>query len=194
MTSQQKKVRTMTQLSFLIAIMAILTFTPLGFIMLPTGAITVMHIPVIMGGILMGPLYGGILGGAFGIFSMIKATIAAASPVDLLFTPVASGNPLASIVMTVVPRILLGVIAGYLYLLLRKTDPKNIWSIPVTAGIAACCHTVMVLGCLSLFFNTITIVEVFATLVALNGTLELLGAVIIVTALCRPLMAYLKRE
>ena len=194
MNRQKNKVRTMVQMAFLTAIMAILTFTPLGFIMLPTGAITVMHIPVIVGGIIMGPLYGGILGGVFGVFSMIKATIGAVSPVDLLFTPVASGNPLASIVMTVLPRILLGVIAGYLYILFRKADKKNIWSIPVAAGVSTCCHTVMVLGCLSIFFGSLPIKEVFLTLITLNGTLEILGAVIIVTALCRPLITYLSKE
>lgn len=184
----------MVQLTFLLAIMVVLTFTPLGFIMLPTGSITIMHIPVIIGAITMGPLYGGILGGCFGLLSMLKATVAAASPVDLLFTPAASGNPLASIVMTVVPRILLGVLAGYLFLLLKRWDKRNIWSVAVSAAVASIAHTVMVLGCMSVFFGGITILEVFLTLVTLNGSLELLAAVVITTAVCKPLLSYLHKS
>lgn len=39
----------LAQLAMLIAIQAILTFTPLGFIMIPPISITIMHIPVIIG-------------------------------------------------------------------------------------------------------------------------------------------------
>ena len=140
----------MVQLAFLLAIMVILTFTPLGFIMLPSGAITIMHIPVIIGAVTMGPLYGGILGGSFGLLSMIKATV----------------------------------IAGYLFLLLRRFDKHNVWSVAVSAAVASIAHTVMVLGCMSVFFGGITIIQVLLTLLTLNGSLELLAAVVITTAVC----------
>ena len=66
----------LAQLAMLIAIQAILTFTPLGFIMIPPISITIMHIPVIIGAVTMGPLFGGILGASFGVMSMLKATFA----------------------------------------------------------------------------------------------------------------------
>ena len=110
----------LAQLAMLIAIQAILTFTPLGFIMIPPISITIMHIPVIIGAVTMGPLFGGILGASFGVMSMLKATFAAASPADIIFSPFISGTPVQSLILCVVPRILLGVIAAWLFIGLKK--------------------------------------------------------------------------
>ena len=86
----------------------------------------------------MGPTYGGILGGAFGVLSMIKATFFAASPADLLFSPFASGAPVQSAVMCIVPRILLGVVAALLYQLLRQVT-KDIAAMAVSCIWPRCC-------------------------------------------------------
>ena len=112
MRNTSKQTLRLAQLAILIALEAVLTFTPLGFIMVPPISITLLHIPVIVGAVLMGPVDGGILGLSFGVFSMIKASTAAASPADMAFSPFLSGEPVSSIVMCIIPRILLGVIAG----------------------------------------------------------------------------------
>ena len=112
----QKTVR-LAQLALFIALLAVLTFTPLGFLIVPPVSITFLHIPVIIGAILMGTKSGAILGGAFGILSMIRASFSS-NPIDLLFSPFASGAPVQSIIMCIIPRILLGVIAALLYKLL----------------------------------------------------------------------------
>ena len=52
----------------------------------------------------------------------------------------------------------------------------------------------MVLGCMSVFFGGITIIQVLLTLLTLNGSLELLAAVLITTAVCKPLLAYMNRK
>ena len=65
MSQTHEKTLKLAQLAMLIAIEAIMTFLPIGFIMVPPVSITLLHIPVIIGAILMGPLYGGILGGSF---------------------------------------------------------------------------------------------------------------------------------
>ena len=70
MSRTTAKTRNLVQLSLLIALEAVMAFTPLGFIMIPPISITILHIPVIIGAILMGPTYGGILGGAFGVLAM----------------------------------------------------------------------------------------------------------------------------
>ena len=188
MNQRTNKLQVMVQMSFLLAIMVLLTFTPLGFIMIPTGAITIMHIPVIIVAVVLGPFYGGLLGGTFGVLSMIKATIGAVSPVDLLFSPVSSPNILGTIIMTMLPRILLGVVAGYLFQLLQRWDSRKIWSVAVSAAVASVVHTVLVLGCLSLFFQAITIMEVLLTLLNLNGSLEVLAAVVLSSATCEPIL------
>ena len=104
MRNTNQKTLRLAQLAILIALEAVLTFTPLGFILVPPISITLMHIPVIVGAVLMGPVDGGILGLSFGVFSMIKASTAAASPADMAFSPFLSGEPVSSIVMCIIPR------------------------------------------------------------------------------------------
>lgn len=193
MADTTKRLRRLTQLSLLIALLAVLALTPLGFIMIPPVSITIMHIPVIIGAVLLGPLDGGILGGAFGVMSMLKATFSAASPVDIMFSPFISGKPLQSLVMCIVPRILLGVIAGCVFLAFRKAGKQGPVSMGISAGVAALSHSLLVLGCLWLFFSAMPLREVFLTIVTLNGLLELAAAILVTAAVCAPLLKFIKR-
>ena len=192
MSKSTSKTRQLTQLSLLIALEAVMAFTPLGFIMIPPISITILHIPVIIGAILMGPTYGGILGGAFGVLSMIKATFFAASPADLLFSPFASGAPVQSAVMCIVPRILLGVAAALLYQLLRQVT-KDIAAMAVSCILATLLHSVMVLGSMWLFFQAMPLRDVFVTVASVNCIVEMLAAGVVGTAVCKPVMAYLRK-
>lgn len=192
MSKSTSKTRQLTQLSLLIALEAVMAFTPLGFIMIPPISITILHIPVIIGAILMGPTYGGILGGAFGVLAMIKATFFAASPADLLFSPFASGAPVQSAVMCIVPRILLGVAAALLYRLLRQVT-KDIAAMAVSCILATLLHSVMVLGSMWLFFQAMPLRDVFVTVASLNCIVEMLAAGVVGTAVCKPVMAYLRK-
>ncbi len=56
----------LTQLSLLIAIELVVGLTPLSFITVPPVSITVLHIPVIIGAILLGPTDGALLGVVMG--------------------------------------------------------------------------------------------------------------------------------
>jgi uncharacterized membrane protein len=94
------------------AIAAILGWTRLGFIPWFTGAsLTIMHVPVIIGAILEGPVVGLAVGFIFGAFSMLQAVIAPAGPTDVLFT-----NPL----IAVLPRLFIGPVAWLVYGLLSR--------------------------------------------------------------------------
>jgi len=192
MSNNHFKTVRMTQLALLIAIEAVLAFTPFGFIQIPPVSITIMHIPVIIGAIVLGPFFGAILGLSFGVLSMIKATFMAASPVDLLFSPFASGYPVQSLVMCVVPRILLGVIAGYLYRFLSGKMKTSELATGISAGIATLCHTFLVLGCLGLFFNAMALKDIFMVIIGFNGLLELGVGIVVSVAVCRPLLKYVR--
>lgn len=184
----------LTQLALLIAIELILSFTPLGFIILPgMVSITLMHIPVIVGGIVMGPTYGGILGLVFGLLSMYKATTAATSVVDQAFSPFLSGAPVQSIIMCIIPRILLGVIAALLFRALEKRIKSQGAVIALSAGVASVMHTVLVLGCLWALFGQLPLKSVFLTLVTLNGFSEIAVAVLVAVGVCRPLLRLTRR-
>ena len=185
--AQKMNTLKMTQLAILIALEIIMAFTPIGMIITPGVAITTMHIPVIIGAVLLGPLCGGILGGTFGILSIIRAVMGGGAG-DVVFNPAASGNPLASIVMAVLPRVLLGLIAAYLYILLKKLVQNDYAAIPIMAGISTALHTIMVLGCLWLFFNGVAFRAIFSTLITVNGLAEIALAAILATAVCKPLL------
>lgn len=187
MSNQSKSLRTLTQLALLLALEAVLAFTPLGFILIPPIAITILHIPVIIGGILMGYGSGAFLGAAFGVFSMIRAATSG-NPGDILFNPFASGNPLASIVMAVLPRILLGLVAVWVYRRLKGRTTAMV-AIGTAATCACLVHSLGVLGLLSVLFAAFPLREVFLMIVGVNGLVELAAAVVLSTAICQAVLA-----
>ena len=82
--------------------------TRLGFIPVPNlaGNATILHVPVILGGALEGPVVGTIVGLIFGVFSFIQAEVP-------FFR-----NPLVSIL----PRLLIGVVAWAAFVGLRNVS------------------------------------------------------------------------
>lgn len=131
--SLNKKIATVGALG---ALTVLLGITPLGFIRLPWGlAITLLHIPTILGALIIGWPAGIGIGAIFGIFSLIQA---ASNPVglDALFV-----NPLIS----VLPRILFGLTVSFIFSLLSKIKilPKTI-AASVTAVVSTLIHTLYV--------------------------------------------------
>ena len=75
MKKQKKDTRWSVTVALMMAIVILLANTPLGMIQLPIVKATTVHIPVIIGSIVLGPLAGGILGATFGVCSLISNTI-----------------------------------------------------------------------------------------------------------------------
>lgn len=106
--------RQLTTIGMLSAISIVLGATGYGFIPLPMAKATILHIPVIVGAILEGPLVGAVIGFFFGMFSLIQNYTAPSS----IFSP-AFQNPIVS----VLPRILIGIVSYYSYkLMLGKNE------------------------------------------------------------------------
>lgn len=181
-----KKTTQFTRLALLIALLVVLAYTPLGFIAIPPISITLMHIPVIIGSLMLGASYGGVLGLVFGIISMMKATTSP-NPADLVFSPFASGLPIASLVMCIGPRVLLGILPAFLNKGFTKVFNNSALSYAVSACISAVIHTILVLGCLSAFFKVLPMKMIFVYVVGVNGLLEMVVAGILATAVCMPL-------
>lgn len=138
-----------------LAIELILTLTPLGYIRIPGLAITLLHIPVVVCGILMGPGWGAALGLVFGLTSIWNATMQP-SITSFVFSPFVtvggiSGN-WTSLIIALVPRILLGAISGWLYELFAKKINRPLSAL-LAAVIATFCHTLMVLGLIALLWG-----------------------------------------
>lgn len=186
----------LTQLSLLIAIELVVGLTPLSFITVPPVSITILHIPVIIGAILLGPADGALLGGVMGCISIFKATTAATSPVDMAFSPFLSGKPLGSLLVALVGRILLGVAAALLYRLFTKVKVPQTAAIALSAVLASIVHTAVVLGLLAVCFADLGVglMSILLTIVSLNGSLEIIAAGVVATAVCKPVLAYLGRR
>lgn len=127
------------------ALTIVLTLTPsLGYIPIQPFTITTMHIPVIIAAVLEGPLMGAFVGLMFGLSSMYTAaTIFAGMPAAPFFL-----NPLVS----VLPRILIGVAAYYAYALLVKLLRNKVVSIVGAALAGTLTNTVGVLGMIYLLY------------------------------------------
>jgi uncharacterized membrane protein len=156
------------------ALVIVLGVTGLGFIPLPLGAVTILQVPVIIGAILEGPVVGIFIGLLFGIFSIVQAAIAGATPVDLAFFQ----HPW----LAIVPRILIGPAAWLVYSLIAGKPgstadgtavpqwPRETIAVIFGAVIGSLVNTVLVLSAFVLL-NFIPWQVVFSVAL-LNGSVE----------------------
>lgn len=198
------KTRNMAYFALFIAIELVLTMTPLGYIRTPMLSITLMHIPVIVCGAVLGPAYGAGLGLLFGLTSVYNATTApsAASFVFSPFVTVAgiSGN-WTSLIIALVPRILLGAIAGWLFAALNKKMKPGMAGL-ITGIIATLCHTLMVLSLIYVLWGEqyaaalgssyALLLGLLATTVVTNGLMEAAAAGLVTMEICRAMASQLK--
>ena len=70
MNRKKMDTRYMATLAMFCGILLVMGATGIGFIPLPVIKATTMHIPVILGAILLGPAAGAVLGGVFGLCSI----------------------------------------------------------------------------------------------------------------------------
>ena len=123
------------------AIIVIMAFTPLGYIPLVVINATIIHIPVILGALFLGPKKGAFLGFVFGLTSFINNTFKAATASAFVFSPVLAANIVGvsgvfkSLYICFVPRILVGVIPYFVYILIRNLLKENrkVWRIAINA-------------------------------------------------------------
>lgn len=113
----------------LLAIELIMSFTFLGFIHIDPISLTTAYIPIVVAGCLLGPLESILIGLVFGLASMYKASALYVVSDDKIFSPLYSGNPIGSILLSVGSRVLFGFVIGYLFSIIkgRKYEKIGIW-------------------------------------------------------------------
>ncbi len=127
--SKKLSIRKIVIIGVLGGITAVLGMTPLGFIPVGPTRATLMHIPVIIGAIMEGPLVGGSIGLIFGLLSMFQA-ITNPTPVSFVFL-----NPVVSIL----PRILIGIISYYVYSIVKKLgNNRRLWILNIIWAAILC--------------------------------------------------------
>lgn len=114
--NNKEKTRKMVTVAMLGAITIVLGLTPMGYIPLGLINITTMHIPVIVAGILEGPIVGALVGFIFGLSSIANA-ILRPIPISFVFY-----NPIVS----VLPRVLIGIFAGLTFMGLKDKNNDKI--------------------------------------------------------------------
>lgn len=107
-------------LAGLIAVEFLMSFSVLGYIHVEPISLTLVYIPVLIAGCLLGAGEAALIGIIFGLASMWKASAYYISAGDMIFSPVMSGRPAQSILLSVGARVLFGIIIGILYWLVKR--------------------------------------------------------------------------
>ena len=206
MKKQKHDTRWMVSVALMAAIIIVLANTPLGMIQLPIIKATTVHIPVIIGAVLLGPLAGAILGAVFGICSLISNTMAP-TLLSFAFSPFmsTSGIPgaLKALWISVGCRILIGVAAGWLWILLTKVKLNQVIALPIIGFVGSMVNTVTVMGSIYLLFaqqyadaKDVAVSAVWGLImgtVTASGIPEAIAAAILVLALGKVLIQVFKK-
>ena len=211
MKKEKHDLRWMIGVALFAAIIVLLANTPLGMIQLPVIKATTVHIPVILGAILFGPLAGSILGCVFGVCSIISNTTAP-TLLSFAFSPFLSttGIPgaLKSVWIAVGCRILIGLVSGWLWIALKririqKRPLHDFAALPVVGFVGSMTNTVCVMGSIYLLFareyaaaKDVPMTAVFGLVMGTvtgSGLIEAAVAVVLVTAIGKVLLQVKKR-
>jgi len=155
MKRKKRDTRWMVSVALMAAIIIVLANTPLGMIQLPIVKATTVHIPVIIGAILLGPTAGAVLGLVFGMCSLISNTMAP-TLLSFAFSPFMSTTGILGAVkaiwISVGCRVLIGLVAGWVWILLKKIKVNQIAALTITGFIGSMVNTVTVMGSIYLLF------------------------------------------
>lgn len=206
MKEQRHDTRWMVSVALMAAIVILLANTPLGMIQLPIIKATTVHIPVIIGAVLLGPLAGAILGGVFGVCSMISNTVAP-TLLSFAFSPFLAEDligALKTLWIAVGCRVLIGVVAGWLWIGLRKLRLSPWIALPVTGFVGSLTNTVFVMGSIYVLLASQyaaakevargAVWGLIMTTVTASGIPEAIAAAVLVTALGRVLLVFFRKQ
>ena len=206
---KNEKLYGMVLLALFTAIIFIMAFTPLGYIPLVVINATIIHIPVILGSLFLGPKKGAFLGFIFGLTSFMNNTFKPASLSAFVFSPVLAYGVVGwtgiirSLVICFIPRILVGIFPWYVFQLFAGLQQKaagqkgRIWLRTagfMVSGIAgAMTNTVFVMSGIYFLYKDAyaaalnispdAVLGVIWGVVSFNGVLEALVAGVLITGI-----------
>lgn len=197
MTNTSARTGKMVRLAILVAVVLIMAYTPLGYLRTGGLEISFLMVPVAVGGVILGPAAGAILGGFFGITSFMQCF--GTSPFGTVLLEI---SPLYTFIGCVVTRILAGWIPGLIYKAIRGKN-NSVVPIGVASLAAPLLNTVLFMSGLVLFFyNTEYIQGIVSALGATNawafvvlfvgvqGLIEAVVCFIVATVVSKALLVY----
>lgn len=194
-----KKTKTLklAQLALLVAVVLVMSYTPLGYFRTLGLEISFLMIPVTIGAIILGPVEGAILGLVFGLTSF--GTCFGASPFGATLLAI---NPVFTFISCVVTRVLAGFLPGVIF----KAAKKFKFGYEIASVAGPVLNTVFFMGALVMFFyNTEFIQSIASSLgtanpfafvlafVGLQGVVEAVACCVISTIISRSVYKYVNK-
>lgn len=176
----------LTMLGLLTAVLLLMAYTPLGYLNIGPLAITLNIIPVALAAITLGPVGGAVMGGVFGLTSFLQCIgVGGSSAMGVVLFGI---NPFFAFLQRFIPRVLDGLLLGFLFRWIRKISNVQI-SCFVTGFCSAFFNTVFFMAALVLLFgNTDYMREMIAgrniilfvcTFVGINAVFEMIASTVI---------------
>ena len=184
----------MVELALMIAIIIIMSLTPLGYIRTPGLSITLLTVPVAVGAVLLGPTGGAICGLAFGLTSFYMALTGESAFSSMLL----SISPIGTVVE--------GWLSGLLFKVMYKGGVSRKFSYFAASLACPLLNTLLFMSSLCIFFyNTEYIQGMVSTMgvsnpflfviafVGMQGLIEAVLCFVVASVVSRALFAALKR-
>ncbi len=196
MKNNAASTKNLVLMGFLTALVIVFSITPIGSIPIGTSGlvVTLNVIPVAIAAVALGPVGGAIVGALFGLMSFLQCFgIGIPSGMGAVLVGI---NPFLAFIQRFVPRLLDGLLLGFIFKGTKKLANVNIAGC-VTGFCAAFLNTLFFMTALILLFGNTDYVKelidgrnVFVFVVAfvgLNAVLEMIASTIITGAVCAAL-------
>lgn len=204
MNRSTSKVRTLTQMALLLAIVLVMAYTPLGYLPLGPLNTSLITIPVAIGAMTMGPVAGAVLGAAFGLTSFMNAVQGS----SLMGVALLNASPVGYFIQAVIGRILCGLCAGLVYLGVKKALPGKTKLCCVIGAVSTpLLNTFFYMGFMMLLFYNVPYIRETAdklgasnpftlvlAMVGAQGLFEAITCGIIATLVTVPLLRFLSKK
>lgn len=198
-------VRRMAELALLMAIVLLMAYTPLGYLMTPWGIqITFIVVPVAVGSVILGPGAGAFLGLVFGLTSFAKSF---ENTMGALMLQV---SVLGTFTVSVLPRVLVGLLPGLIYRGLQKVKCLRPLNPSICCFLTPMLNTAFYMSTSYILFSEtwlgvaaaagyeggtgLSLLAFMLGMVAVNGIAEAIACLLIGTAVCKALIRTLHRN
>ena len=193
----------MVELAMMIAIILLMSFTPLGYIRTPGLSVTLLTIPVAVGAIILGPKGGAVCGLAFGATSFYMALTGSSAFAAMLL----SISPVGTFITCIVARVLEGWLTGLIFAALYKKASTKKISYYIASLACPLLNTLFFMGFLCIFFYNTEYIQGIASglgvgnpilfvtaFVGIQGLIEAGICFVIGSIVSRALFSALKRS
>lgn len=178
-----------TILGLMAAVLLLMAYTPLGYLNIGPLAVTFNMIPVAISAIVLGPVGGAIAGSIFGLTSFLQCIgIGGTSAMGAMLFGI---NPFLAFVQRFVPRLLDGLLLGYIFRGMKKKTNTYV-SCAVTGFFSAFLNTAFFMTALVVLFGNTEymqeliggrdIIVFVCTFVGINAVCEMVSATVITGA------------